>query len=100
MLLFHRTILGFSLLVFAGVAVSAEYDESALLFTRHIAPLFREKCLACHGEDVEYKYKFPRATQRESMTVPTMEFGKMSFLLNALWFDKNFMFGLFFNTQT
>ena len=53
MLLFHRTILGFSLLVFAGVAVSAEYDESALLFTRHIAPLFREKCLACHGEDVE-----------------------------------------------
>lgn len=53
MLLFHRTILGFGFLVFAGVAVSAEYDESALLFTRHIAPLFREKCLACHGEDVE-----------------------------------------------
>ena len=53
MLLFHRTILGFGLLVFAGVAVSAEFDESALLFTRHIVPLFREKCLACHGEDVE-----------------------------------------------
>ena len=28
-------------------------DESEVLFTRRIAPLFREKCLGCHGQDVE-----------------------------------------------
>lgn len=28
-------------------------DESEILFVRRIAPLFREKCLGCHGQDPE-----------------------------------------------
>ncbi len=42
---------------FIGTAgsVVAEDGESAALFTRRIKPLFREKCLACHGEDKEAK---------------------------------------------
>ena len=41
--------------VFAGAAgsVVAEDGESAALFTRRVEPIFREKCLACHGEDEE-----------------------------------------------
>ncbi|QDS94564.1 Planctomycete cytochrome C [Roseimaritima multifibrata] len=32
---------------------SAITDESEILFVRRIAPLFREKCLGCHGQDPE-----------------------------------------------
>lgn len=38
-----------------GVAqeASPEYDASEVLFARRIEPLFREKCMGCHGQDVE-----------------------------------------------
>ena len=42
-------IVVFVLVGTAGLVV-VEDSESAALFTRRIEPLFREKCLACHGE--------------------------------------------------
>ena len=35
----------------AAEEASSEYDKSEVLFVRRIAPLFREKCLGCHGQD-------------------------------------------------
>ena len=50
-----RNMLWSGACVFAGAAgsVVAEDGESAALFTRRVEPIFREKCLACHGEDEE-----------------------------------------------
>ena len=52
----------FSVVAVLGAALSnpgkaaedtAEYDESEVLFARRIAPLLREKCVACHGENAD-----------------------------------------------
>jgi mono/diheme cytochrome c family protein len=32
---------------------TTDYDKSEVLFTRRIAPLLREKCVACHGEKAD-----------------------------------------------
>lgn len=52
---FNRNMVWIGVFVLVGTAglVVAEDSESAALFTRRIEPLFREKCLACHGEDKE-----------------------------------------------
>jgi hypothetical protein len=39
------------LCVAAVLPAQARSDEAELLFVRRIAPLFHEKCLACHGND-------------------------------------------------
>jgi len=41
------------LLTFCCLAASSPAEDGAaeLLFVRRIAPLFHEKCLACHGDD-------------------------------------------------
>jgi sugar lactone lactonase YvrE len=36
-----------------GMAFAERNETSEQLFVRRIAPLLREKCLACHGDDVE-----------------------------------------------
>lgn len=41
---------GLSLLAVADDGSEIEYDKSEILFARRIAPLLREKCVACHGE--------------------------------------------------
>ncbi|MBT7028055.1 MAG: DUF1549 domain-containing protein [Verrucomicrobia bacterium] len=38
-------------------AVAAEKVEADLLFARKVLPLFKAKCLACHGEDPKKKLK-------------------------------------------
>ena len=52
---FSRNMVWVGLFVLIGTAgsVVAEDGENAALFTRRIAPLFREKCLACRGEGKE-----------------------------------------------
>lgn len=42
----------FVLLSFSAIADEKpkDFDSNEVLFTRRIAPLFREKCIACHGE--------------------------------------------------
>ena len=52
---FNRNMVWIVVFVLVGTAglVVVEDSESAALFTRRIEPLFREKCLACHGEDKE-----------------------------------------------
>mgnify|MGYP001583211801 FL=1 len=42
-----------SLPVSAGMAFTERNETSEQLFVRRIVPLLREKCLACHGDDVE-----------------------------------------------
>ena len=37
----------------AGMAFTERNETSEQLFVRRIVPLLREKCLACHGDDVE-----------------------------------------------
>ncbi|MEP4682604.1 MAG: c-type cytochrome domain-containing protein, partial [Rhodopirellula bahusiensis] len=40
--------------VFADdIAESSRVSESEALFVRRVAPLLREKCLGCHGQDPE-----------------------------------------------
>ena len=52
---FSRNMMWVGLFVLIGTAgsVVAEDGENAALFTRRIAPLFREKCLTCRGEGKE-----------------------------------------------
>ena len=38
-------------------AVAAEKVEADLLFARKVLPLFKAKCLGCHGEDPKKKLK-------------------------------------------
>ncbi|MBT4902134.1 MAG: hypothetical protein HON54_09550, partial [Verrucomicrobia bacterium] len=38
-------------------AVAAEKVEADLLFARKVLPLFKAKCLACHGEEPKKKLK-------------------------------------------
>ena len=47
-------LFGGSLTVEADATQSVEaFDESEVLYVRRIEPLFREKCLGCHGNDPE-----------------------------------------------
>jgi len=50
----HAVLLVATLLIAAQSLAAAEDAEA--LFVRRIAPLFSEKCLACHGKD-EVKIK-------------------------------------------
>ncbi len=47
----HHSHLLLTFLLVGGTAIANEKSEE--LFVRRIAPMFHEKCLACHGNDVE-----------------------------------------------
>lgn len=51
----HAILSMFAAIAIACTTVSAsgESSESEVLFVRRIAPLLREKCLGCHGQDPE-----------------------------------------------
>lgn len=48
-----RSLVSFALLALAsaGLGAPAAVPAAEELFARRIQPLFREKCLACHGDD-------------------------------------------------
>jgi len=51
-------MIGKAPLIALALATSLHAKDAELLFVRRIAPLFQEKCLACHGNDEKIKGDF------------------------------------------
>ena len=61
-----RLIATISLAVLGFQSVmAAEQVTAEVLFARKVLPLFKERCIVCHGEDPKKKLKIGRASCRE-----------------------------------
>jgi mono/diheme cytochrome c family protein len=74
-----KLIFSFIALFIVGCITAAANENAGQLFVRRIAPLFHEKCLACHGKD-EAKIKGGLDLRTRAATLNGGSSGKAAFI--------------------